>query len=71
MVFPGMRRFKALKIAQTCVASMGTSETLGQLTIRLEMGQGRTVRFFIAPESQCAKARGIYFLWWPARRCLS
>jgi len=29
---------------------MGTSETPGQLTERLEMGQGGTVHFFIACE---------------------
>ena len=34
---------------------MGTSETPEQLTIRLEMGQGRTVRFFIAQNSKEAE----------------
>jgi hypothetical protein len=42
-------RSTAAKIAQTCIPSMGTSETLGQLTERLEMGQGGTVHLFIAP----------------------
>jgi len=35
---------------------MGTSETPGQLTIRLEMGQGRTVHFFIALVRETAEA---------------
>ena len=42
----------ALEIAQTCNTSMRTSETLRQLTKRLEMGQGRPVHFFIAPRGK-------------------
>jgi hypothetical protein len=34
---------------------MGTSETPEQLTIRLEMGQGRTVHFFIARNGKEAR----------------
>src|SRR5208283_2416534 len=52
----------AAKIAQSCSSSMGTSETPGQLTIRLEMGQGRPVHLFIAPaELACQGMRGFIF----------
>ena len=51
----GVPQDPPLKIAQTCSASMRTSETPRQLPERLEMGQGRTVRCLFAPARRAGK----------------